>query len=175
MHEGQGTANVCFGFAGWYLELLYITDAGAVRAPAVSRMRLWERAHWRDTGVSPLGVCLRRADGGPGGAWPVPTWAYGAAYLPAGEAIPIAEDEEGSAGPLLFFAPWARAVGDPLERRRVQSVRIESPVLPRWAGPIAGAAPWLIISRGEEHRMVIELGGGGGAVTIADGRVTVRL
>jgi hypothetical protein len=175
-HEGQGTANICFGLGGAYLELLYITDGAAARSAAVNRTRLWERAHWARTGVSPLGVCLRRAEGG-GGEWPVPTWAYRAPFLPAGDSIPVAEEEEGSVSPLLFFAASPRPViggGS----RRAAAVRVECPRAPRWAGVVSSSTASLVVAEGPRHAANIELEGRGERseeVRLSGGLVTLRL
>ncbi len=153
-HVGQGTANRCFMFRNAYLELLYPTDEAALGSPLVRPTRLLERARWRESGVSPFGVCLR-GQGGQGEP-PVPTWAYRPPYLPPGGSIPIAEDAAG--GPLLFFSsrPGPPAVAQ-VNPWRLARVRIESPALPPWVEVMRSTAPFVEVTRAAGHSMTIEL------------------
>jgi hypothetical protein len=56
-HPGQGTSNRTFGLHDGYLELICIQNELEARSPLTAPTRLWERS--RDTGWSPIGVCLR--------------------------------------------------------------------------------------------------------------------
>jgi hypothetical protein len=104
VHPGQGTANRRFFFRNAMLELLYVSDESEVRSELVAPTRLWERSRYRQTGVSPVGLCLRSTD--PGAALPFPTTAYRPPYLPPGTAIPVAEADP--AEPMLFVNPFGR-------------------------------------------------------------------
>lgn len=90
-HPAHGTANVCFAFDNAYVELLWVTDMGALEAPA----------------VAPTGLAVRCA-----GALPFATWPYRAPFLPPGAAIDVAADSRDPAQPLVFHSPDARAPVD---------------------------------------------------------------
>ncbi len=102
-HPGQGTANLCYCFDNAYLELLWETDATALRSPVVAPTGLAERLRWRDTGANPFGIAVRTvpADDPP----PFATWPYRPPYLPEGMSIPVAEDSHNPKRPLVFRSP----------------------------------------------------------------------
>jgi hypothetical protein len=99
-HQGQGTANVCIGFADGYLELLWLADDQEARLPLVKPLGLHERSRWRETGASPFGLCVR--PDAPGTPPPFPTWDYAPAYLPGGLTIAMACNSGVLGEPLLF-------------------------------------------------------------------------
>ncbi|BBE74582.1 VOC family protein [Oharaeibacter diazotrophicus] len=101
-HHGQGTANVCWCFDDAYLELLFVVDPDEIAAPATARSRLAERARWRTTGASPVGIGLR------GGALPLPTWEYRFEGLPPGLSIPVAAASDDVRRPFVFVSPGTR-------------------------------------------------------------------
>jgi hypothetical protein len=102
-HPGQGTTNVCYCLDNAYLELLWVEDEAAVSGPTIARTRLAERARWRETGASPIGIALRTRV--PGQPLPFPTWEYRPPYLPAGMAISVALASEDPRQPFLFRSP----------------------------------------------------------------------
>lgn len=99
-HPGQGTANVCFGFANAYLELLWLHDEAGARHPMVKPLGLQERARWRETNASPFGICVRPETTGE--APPFVSWDYRPAYLPPDLAIHMACNSGVVGEPLLF-------------------------------------------------------------------------
>lgn len=99
-HTGQGTANACFGFADGYLELLWLADEREARDPLVRPLGLHERARWRETGASPLGIGLRPSV--VGGQPPFPAWDYRPSHVPNGTTIAMACNSGVLGEPLLF-------------------------------------------------------------------------
>lgn len=170
-HPGQGTANICYHFADAYLEFLFATDDAALRSLKVAPTRLGDRARWRETGISPFGICLR-ADWLP----PVPTRSYHAPFLPEGSTIPIALDGPDSRAPMLFFATLPPVVHAPVHTQRVTRVVIQSPGISAWWDAIAAAAPMLVLEESQAHAMTIQLDGGssGRSVEVGTLPLTVR-
>lgn len=110
VHLGQGTRNVCYAFAGMFVEVLWVDDPVAVEGPMIRRTGLGARGRWRETGACPLGVAWR----GPGfqGA----TWPFVPPYLPQGMGIAVAGDALDQ--PMLFQSPGTAAPVDwPAERQ----------------------------------------------------------
>jgi Glyoxalase-like domain len=107
VHPGQGTANRRFFFENFMLELIWVDKPGEARNEQTRRTRLWERWVERKEGTtSPFGV-LFCAEGESPESAPFQTWSYRPSYLPAGDAIEIAEGtrlEE----PELFYMPGIR-------------------------------------------------------------------
>ena len=60
VHRGQGTANRRFFFCNAMLELIWVDDETEARREPASRLRIWERWRYRETGASPFGLCVRR-------------------------------------------------------------------------------------------------------------------
>jgi hypothetical protein len=102
VHHGQGTANDCFYFDNAYLELLWMNDEVEIRSPAVRPLCLWERIHWRQTGACPFGMAFRPLDGFDPAK--LRTWPYTAAYLAAGQSIPILSPRDSAAQALVFLS-----------------------------------------------------------------------
>lgn len=102
VHKGQGTANDCFYFKNAYLELLWMHDEVEIRSSAVKPLCLWERIHWRQTGACPFGVAFRPMDGFELGSLEV--WPYTAAYLSAGQTIPILSPRDSAEQTLVFLS-----------------------------------------------------------------------
>ena len=102
-HQGQGTANQCFCFDDFYLELLWVTDAEALEREPTRRTGLLERSNWRETVASPFGLSWRLDDkkDEPAGGF----WDYKPAYLPNGGAIPVALESGDPRQPFLFQSP----------------------------------------------------------------------
>jgi Glyoxalase-like domain len=72
-HDGQGTASVTVEFLNGYLELLY-PDASVAVAPGMEQIaqKFRDRANWRETGASPIGLQLRKTASAPA-SFPFPT------------------------------------------------------------------------------------------------------
>jgi hypothetical protein len=106
VHPGQGTACRRFVFANAYLELVWVHDAAAARAPATAPPRLWERWHRRGDGhTCPFGVGLCATDDA---AVPFATWPSRPRYLPPGVAMPVATNGDALHEPMLFVLPPRR-------------------------------------------------------------------
>lgn len=103
VHAGQGTANAIYCFDNAYLELLWIDDTAAVERPPASKIRLGERARWREHGGSPFGLAWR-ADP-PESPFPFPCWDYAGPTFPNGMTIPVAESSDDLQQPFLFMSP----------------------------------------------------------------------
>jgi hypothetical protein len=107
-HPGQGSACRRFFFRNAMLELLWVGDEGEAQSPLIAPTRLWERWRYRETGVSPFGICLRPV--APGGeiqkSLPFETWAYRPPYLPPGMQIDVATGTS-DGEPMLFAIPFA--------------------------------------------------------------------
>lgn len=139
-HPGQGTANRCHVFGDAYLELLWETDRAEITAPALVRTGLAERAHWRDTGACPFGLCVAPAR--PGGEAPFPTWDYAPPFLPRGMSIPVATLGDDIRQPFVFLPPLA---GQPAEAwqpglGRIAGLTLEHPA-PVEPAPVLRALP----------------------------------
>lgn len=101
-HPGQGTRNLCFCFDNAYLELLWVSNPDAIRAPPIRRTGLAERAAWATLGTCPFGIAVRAPADVP---LPFATWAYTPPYLPDGMAIDVAASSTDPHQPLLFRSP----------------------------------------------------------------------
>lgn len=105
-HPGQGTASRRVFFAGIYLELIWVDDPAACRAPGVRGTRLAERADPRSE-ACPFGLGLRSAVD-PVPDPPFPTWPYRPAYLTGDRALAVGRNSDNLGEPLLFVLPGAR-------------------------------------------------------------------
>jgi len=140
-HPGQGTANRRFFFRNAMLELVWVHSEHEARSPLVAPTRLWERWHYRSTGYSPFGICLRPSAprGATSPALPFATWAYRPPYLPAGLHIDVATGTA-DGEPMLFATPFGgRPDAVPVERRQPL-------VHPRGFGEITGLRITLVRS-----------------------------
>ncbi|BAZ52332.1 hypothetical protein NIES4103_49920 [Nostoc sp. NIES-4103] len=118
IHQGQGTANVCFFFHNAYLELLWLHDSNEIQSPVVSSTGLWERCRWQKTKVCPFGIALRRVTPNLLEI-PFSTWNYYAPYLPSNAFIPILANSENLSEPLIFISPSSQKPANyPLEKQR---------------------------------------------------------
>lgn len=83
-HPGQGTANRRIFFRNAMLEFLWVVDTAEVRSPRIAPTQLWQRWQYQQSGFSPFGIALRRADDqrASPAAWPFATWSYRPPYLP---------------------------------------------------------------------------------------------
>jgi len=109
VHEGQGTANRRFFFAGGYLEFVWVEDELEARSPLTAPTRLHERWAGRHGATCPIGIGFCPA-GEDVPDPPFPTWPYQPKYLPPDQPILFAKDtslEE----PELFCLPWPRRPG----------------------------------------------------------------
>lgn len=157
-HRGQGTANVCFGFADSYLELLWLDDDAAARDRVVKPLGLHERARWRETGASPFGLCLRPT--APGAPPPFAAWRYQPSWLPAGMAIDMACSSGVIGEPLLFavdrpFVPFG--VDHRFANRRLREVVLTVRDLAPMSPLRELAVPHVRIVAGDEHALELTL------------------
>ncbi len=162
-HRGQGTSNVCFGFADSYLELLWLDDEAGARTPMVKPLGLQERARWRQTNASPFGVCLRPT--APDARPPFVAWPYQPGYLPAGTTIQMACNSGVIGEPLLFafdrpFEPFG--VPHPLADRRLAAVTVTVPDLAPMSLLREVSVPGLQIREGHEHLLELTFAGAAG-------------
>ncbi len=106
-HPGQGTASRGIFFENAYLELIWLTDPGVARSPAIRRTRLADRI---DPGCpgNPLGFGLRSPEH-PLPPAPFATWPYRPPYLPVDASFAVSISSEIIGEPFLFVLPWARA------------------------------------------------------------------
>jgi hypothetical protein len=137
-HEGQGTASITVELDNGFLELIYVDDAVPV-APNLERVKaqFQQRAAWRTSGYSPLGIAVRRLAGAPA-AFPFPTWKVTAAWVPEGKFIEILTPRDTPTA-LRLFVPAHPSIGpdadpvDPATRihpnrsHRLTAVRVVSP------------------------------------------------
>lgn len=168
VHHGQGTANDCFYFENAYLELLWMTDEAEIRSPIVQPLRLWERIHWRQTGASPFGAAFRPMAGFDPAK--LESWPYAAAYLPAGQSIPVLSPRD-AADQALVFMPLnplpPSAYGEPgsahlIHRGRARRITcVAYPPVSAESGEISGGAKRDTCFR----HMILELDGGLGEVS----------
>ena len=102
-HPGQGTANVCFAFDNFYLELLWIHDVTEAASTGIRRIGLLERSRWMTDGGCPFGIAWRGGD--EGRTLAVPCWDFRPPYLPPDRAIRVAVDSDDTRQPMLFESP----------------------------------------------------------------------
>lgn len=157
-HPGQGTKNVCFGFADAYLELLWLDDEAAARDPMVKPLGLHERARWRELPASPFGICLRPT--GAAGAPAFVGWPYRPGYLPPGMQIDMACNSGVIGEPLLFavdrpFQPFG--VPHALADRHLAEVVVTVPDLAPMSLLRDVAVPGLRFQEGGEHLLELTL------------------
>jgi len=160
-HEGQGTQNVCFGFADSFLELIWLADEKGAREPMVKPLGLLERSQWRDYRASPFGLCLRTE---PGEAVPFAHWDYRPRYLPEGKVIDMGCNSGVIGEPLLFRAPSAYeplTVEHALSQHRLQRVRITTPELAPMSLLHDLQLDGVEFANGGEHLMELTLGESG--------------
>ncbi|WP_445635391.1 Glyoxalase-like domain-containing protein [Nostoc sp. DSM 114161] len=117
IHQGQGSANVCFFFENAYLELLWLVDINEAQSALVRPTGLWERCRWQETEACPFGISFRRT-ASDSQEIPFPTWDYYAKYLPPHASIPIATNSDNLSEPLIFISPTTKKPTDyALERQ----------------------------------------------------------
>ncbi|WP_375475054.1 VOC family protein [uncultured Nostoc sp.] len=117
IHQGQGTANVCFFFENAYLELLWLFDANEIQSPLVHPTGLWSRCRWQETQACPFGISFR-STASDLREMPFSTWDYHAKYRTLGASIPIATNSDNLLEPLIFISLATQKPRNlPLERR----------------------------------------------------------
>jgi hypothetical protein len=156
-HPGQGTANVCIGFADGYLELLWLRSEPEARDPHVKPLGLHERARWRETRSSPFGVCVR--PDAPGLTPPFASWDYRPKFLPAGMTIDMACNSGVLGEPMLFrldrpFVPLGGRHA--LATRKLVRATLTVPNLAPMSMWREVRLPKLVIQDGDEHRLDLE-------------------
>jgi Glyoxalase-like domain len=160
-HPGQGTANVCIGFADAYLELLWLADETAARDPHVKPLGLQERARWRETGASPFGIAVRPEPAG--AAPPFVPWDYRPSYLPPGMSIAMACNSGVLGEPLLFQVdrPYQSFGPRPWSARRLVLAELVVPDLAPMSLLREVRVPGLRISDGPVARLDLHFDGAG--------------
>jgi hypothetical protein len=137
-HDGQGTASVTVELDNGFLELMYVDDAVPV-GPALERVtaQFKQRAAWRTSGYSPLGIGVRRLAGAPD-VFPFPTFKVTAPWISDGKFIEILSPRDTPAV-LRLFVPAHPSIGpdadpvDPATRihpnktHRLTAVRVIAP------------------------------------------------
>jgi hypothetical protein len=114
-HEGQGTSSVTVEFVNGYLELIWVDDAVSGAPVVVEKFR--NRAGWRTSGWSPIGIGLHRV-GDDKAPLPWPTWKIpAAAWMPEGSAIEMLTPRDNPKGPSVFVTPAVIAVDEERNRR----------------------------------------------------------
>jgi len=137
-HDGQGTASVTVELENAYLELTWVEPTVPI-SPGLERVteKFRQRAAWRTSGASPIGIALRRRPGAPE-ALPFPTWSARADWMQPGESIEILTPKTASRAPNLWVVARSgglpydesgqarnpRPIGHPLGVRRLTGVRL---------------------------------------------------
>jgi hypothetical protein len=166
-HAGQGTRNRRLRWRERFFELLWVEDETEARANA---LRLDRRAHWRETGASPVGLALR---GRPGADELPAFWPYDA----LGIRIWIHRDnEDHPERPMVFSLeldpalaaqrPDADAQTRPGELRELRVGGPAPPSLPAYAGPE-------VVHVAGPHGLELVVDPGGAALELAAG-LTLR-
>jgi hypothetical protein len=146
-HEGQGTSSITVEFENGYLELVWVDDTVPGAPPVVEKFR--NRAQWRTTGWSPIGIGLHRTAPGaqplPWPSWQIPR----AAWLPEGEFIEMLTPREQPKAPSVFVTPPSLAIVEPRQQtddldhrnrtKRITGVRMIVPSAQEIAGLPAAA------------------------------------
>jgi hypothetical protein len=113
-HPGQGTANRCFFFRNFMLELLWVDKPEEARSNVIAPLHLWERWSQRDQEACPFGLCLRSNTLD---EIPFPTWDYCPPYKTDSFTLSIATNSGNVTEPLLFHShPGKRPDCWPSER-----------------------------------------------------------
>lgn len=174
-HEGAGTSSARIDFENGYFELIWADPQVPATGDGATAQQLFaNRANWRSSGESPLGIGFRRTPATPA-AFPFETWRIGAPWLGDQEMVMLSP--RGAPSVTLFMTPSpvdveanraAIAAGGPAAERfahgtgarRLTGVRISAPT-PAGLPPAAsfanqsGAAVELIV--GSEWLMELEL------------------
>jgi hypothetical protein len=114
IHRGQGTANRCFFFRNFMLELLWVDKPEEAQSEVIAPLHLWERWSQRDQEACPFGLCLRSNTLD---EIPFPTWDYRPPYKTDSFTLSIANNSSNVTEPLLFHShPGKRPDCWPSER-----------------------------------------------------------
>jgi hypothetical protein len=114
IHPGQGTANRCFFFRNFMLELLWVDKPEEAQSDVIAPLHLWERWSQRGQEVCSFGLCLRSNTLD---EIPFPTWDYRPPYKPDWLKLSFATNSSKVTEPLLFhFHPGQRPDCWPIER-----------------------------------------------------------
>jgi hypothetical protein len=165
-HAGQGTSSITVEFENGYFELIWVDDAVPGAPPVVEKFR--NRAAWRTSGWSPIGIGLHRTSKGaeplPWPSWQIPR----AAWLPPGEFMEMLTPRENTKAPSVFVTPPSMAI-DPAGNRhftgmhangtkRVTALRVTVPSAEEIAGlPVADLDKLGIVTLAVGDRWALEL------------------
>jgi len=145
-HEGQGTSSITVEFLNGYLELIWVDAAVSGTPQVIEKFR--QRAQWRTSGWSPIGLAMHRKENGTA-PLPWPTWTLPrAAWLREGTSIEMLTPREKPRSPSVFVIPPYLAIEAPGKSapgvqqqngtRRISSLRIVAPSSEEVAGLPAG-------------------------------------
>jgi hypothetical protein len=114
IHPGQGTANRCFFFRNFMLELLWVDKPEEAQSEIIAPLHLWERWSQRNQEACPFGLCLRSNTLDEA---PFSTWDYRPPYKTDSFTLSIATNSSNVTEPLLFHShPGKRPDCWPTER-----------------------------------------------------------
>jgi hypothetical protein len=160
-HVGQGTSSVTVELDNGFLELIYVDEAVPVAAGReVVPVQFKQRAEWRTTGYSPIGIGVRRLAGAPA-EFPFPTFKISAEWMEPGTFMEVLSPRSAPAA-LRLFVPAHASVGpdaDPVEpstrvhrngTHRLTRLRVVAPS----AAQLPPAAQYLA----DRARMTFEVG-----------------
>jgi hypothetical protein len=99
IHRGQGTANRCFFFRNFMLELLWVEKPEEAQSDVITPTHLWERWSNRAQEACPFGLCLRSNTPD---EIPFATWDYCPPYKPDSLRLSIATNSNNVTEPMLF-------------------------------------------------------------------------
>jgi hypothetical protein len=136
-HPGQGTANRCFFFENFMLELLWVENPAEAQSEVIVPTRLWERwnGRWSPTDrrssqvACPFGVCLRSETSV---QLPFSTWDYRPPYLLDTSTLSMANNSNDVTEPLLFHLypckrPSHQPLDHPLGLRKLTRISLSGP------------------------------------------------
>lgn len=175
-HDGGGTASKAALFANAYLELAWVDSTVSVAPGAEARAARFDRAaRWQSTGVSPIGVGLRRTPGAPDSI-ELPSVPLTSAWIRSGSAIIVLATAADSAAARLFVVPrymaqdaWVGRVRQTqpalfqhrLQLERLTRVRVVCPAGRRPSSAASlGSVAELRIEDGNEHLLELEFDSG---------------
>jgi len=117
-HDGQGTASITVELENAFLELTWVEPTVPV-APGMERVveKFAERAAWRTSGASPVGIALRRTPSAPD-ALPFPTWSARADWMRPGESLEILTPKTAKGAPTIWVVPRTMAIASDAKASR---------------------------------------------------------
>jgi hypothetical protein len=102
IHKGQGTANRIIYFNNAYFETIWTRDEQEYSNPETLKVKMGERAHWKESGRSPFGICLRLDKDE---KIPFETFDYKPEFLPKNITMQVAHNIDYLHEPMIFIIP----------------------------------------------------------------------